>query len=62
MSSYTFDDRGFARRAQRLGTDTKVIVPGSDQDSAAGAGDSHPQQPVGRSRCRAAGTLGKSRK
>jgi predicted nucleic-acid-binding protein len=30
---YTFDDRGFARRAQRLGTDTKVIVPGSDRVS-----------------------------
>ena len=39
---YTFDDRGFARRAQRLGTDTKVIVPGSDRASAAGAGDQHP--------------------
>jgi len=25
---YTFDDRGFARRAQRLGTDTRVTVPG----------------------------------
>jgi predicted nucleic-acid-binding protein len=35
----TFDDRPFARRAQRLGTDTKVVVPGYDQDSASGAGD-----------------------
>jgi predicted nucleic-acid-binding protein len=59
---FTFDDRRFALRAQRLGTDTKVIVPGSDQDLAAGAGDSHPQQPVGLSRCRAAGTLGTRRK
>lgn len=24
---YTFDDRRFARRAQRLGTETKVMVP-----------------------------------
>lgn len=39
---YTFDDHGFARRAQRLGTDTKVIVPGSDRASVTGAGDEHP--------------------
>jgi predicted nucleic-acid-binding protein len=26
---FSFDDRGFARRAERLGTDVKVIVPES---------------------------------
>jgi predicted nucleic-acid-binding protein len=36
---YTFDDRRFARRAQRLGTATKVIVPGSDRASAVGVDD-----------------------
>jgi predicted nucleic-acid-binding protein len=36
---YTFDDRGFARRAQRLGTDTKVIVPESDRAFAPGSGE-----------------------
>lgn len=35
---YTFDDRRFARRAQRLGTDTKVAVPDSRPGSATTAG------------------------
>jgi len=31
---YTFDDRRFARRAKRVGSSPKVIVPGSEPESA----------------------------
>ena len=36
---YTLVDRGFAQRAQRLDTETKVIVPGSDCVFAPGSGE-----------------------